>query len=309
MIDVRKLRTIAEFERLGTIAAVADALHLTPPAVSMQISSLERELGIALTERSGRRLELTPAGRTLAAHGNDIANRLAAIEFEVDGLRAGTVGHYRIAAFPSAARTIVTDMWASIITGHATLTIELVTLEPEQALANLLSGAAELALIHDYSNLPRLLPAGVDTVSLGSEPVHLAVRADDPDAVDGTDLARFARRAWIAPTRTLTCFEMVDRACGLAGFRPDVVAETTDFAVQLSLVQAGVGVALIPDLAIEAVPPGVALIHPRQPVKRHLFAATRTEQQHDPGIAQITESLRVAMSKRTETRAIATRAS
>lgn len=295
MIDVRKLRALTELERLGTVAAVADALHLTAPAVSMQLSSLERELGITLTERRGRRLELTPAGHTLAAHGKDITDRLALIEFEADGLRAGTIGHYRIAAFPSAARTIVTDAWTAIIAGESALTIELVTLEPEHALANLLAGTTDLAIVHDYSNLPRQLPGGVDAVVLGSDPVRLAIRDDDPDAVDGVDLACFAHRDWIVPTRTLSCFEMVDRACGLAGFRPKPVAETVDFAVQLGLVQAGIGVALIPDLAIETIPPGVAIITPRDTIERHLLVATRTGQQLDPGIAHITQALQHAI--------------
>ncbi|MEO6571640.1 MAG: LysR family transcriptional regulator [Ilumatobacteraceae bacterium] len=295
MIDVRKLRALAELARLGTVAAVADVLHLSAPAVSMQLSSLERELGIALTERRGRRLELTLAGRTLAAHGKDIADRLALIEFEADGLREGTIGHYRIAAFPSAARTIITEAWTSIIAGDSALTIELVTLEPEHALANLLAGSSDLAIVHDYSNLPRPIPVGVDAVLLGSDPVRLALRADDAHAVDGVDLASFARRDWIVPTQTLSCFEMVDRACGRAGFRPKPVAETVDFAVQLGLVQAGIGVALIPDLAVETVPPGVALVRPRQAVERHVFATTRTAQRLDPGISRIIQALRHAI--------------
>src|SRR4051794_21452938 len=141
MIDVRKLRVLAELERLGTVAAVADALHLTPPAVSMQLSAFERELGITLTERRGRRLELTPAGRALAAHGRDIADRLALVEFEADGLRDGSVGHYRIAAFPTAARTIVADVWASLHAGDETLTIALTTPEPDEAIQSLLAGS------------------------------------------------------------------------------------------------------------------------------------------------------------------------
>ncbi len=305
MIDVRKLRMIAELERLGTIAAVAQELHLTPPAVSMQINSLERELGLSLTERRGRRLELTPAGRTLAAHGKDITDRLALVEFEADGLREGTVGHYRIAAFPSAARTIVTDIWTSILGGDSSVTFDLVTSEPEDAVAALLAGVADLAVIHDYSIVPRHLPVGVESDRLGAEPVWLAIRADDPAAVAGIDLARLAERSWVVPDRSLTCFDMVDRACGLAGFRPDVVAETADFSVQLGLVQAGVGVALVPDMAVGTVPDGVVLLQPSHPIERHLFAATRTGQLTDPGLIKLRDSLSAAMATRSARRAVA----
>lgn len=297
---MRKLHLLAELERLGTIAAVADALHLSRPAVSMQLSSFERELGIGLTERRGRRLELTPAGRALAEHGKDVVGRLALVEFEVDGLRDGTVGQYRVAAFASAARTIVADAWASIAATGDTMTISLTTPEPEDAVQALLSGATDLAVVHGYSNVPRRLPVGVDAVSLGSEPVRLALRADDPAAVDGVDLAAFATRSWVTPVRSLTCFEMVDRACGLAGFRPAVVAETIDFSVQLQLVHAGIGVALLPELAVETVPSGVTLVRPRQEVERHIFAATRSGQQHDPGIVRLVDLLRTALSARVD---------
>ena len=264
----------------------------------MQLSSFERELGIALTERRGRRLELTPAGRALAAHGKDITDRLALVEFEADGLRAGTVGHYRLAAFPSAARTIVSDAWAAIAADDEAITIGLTTPEPEEALRALLAGAADLAVVHGYSNVPRRLPIGVEAVSLGSEPIWLATRSDDPLAVDEVDLACFAARSWVAPARSLTCFEMVDRACGLAGFRPTVVAETVDYSVQLQLVHAGLGVALVPELALIAVPADVALVRPSQQLERRLLAVTRTGQLRDAGIGRLIDALQTAMSTR-----------
>lgn len=301
MINARKLQLLAELERLGTVAAVAELLHLSPPAVSMQLSSFERELGISLTERRGRRLELTPAGRALAAHGQDIANRLALVDFEVDALRDGTAGHYRLAAFPSAARTIVTDAWAAIAADNEAITIALTTPEPEDALRALLAGGTDVAIVHGYSNVPRQLPVGVDAATIGSEPVRLALLADDPSAVDGVDLARFAARSWVAPVRSLTCFAMVDRACGLAGFRPTVVAETVDFSVQLELVRAGVGIALVPELAVGTLPTGVVLVRPSQQLERHLLAVTRVGQLPDAGISRLVDLLRTAMRARVPT--------
>ena len=135
MLDVRKLRMLSALERLGTIAAVAEELHLTAPGISMQLSALQRELGVALTERHGRRLALTPAGRVLAAHGRDILDRLALAEMEVDAIRGGRVGKYRVAAFPSAARTLVSDAWSAIRADPAGVELTLTTPEPETALA------------------------------------------------------------------------------------------------------------------------------------------------------------------------------
>lgn len=292
MLDVRKLGMLAALDRLGTIAAVADELHLTAPGISMQLSALERELGIALTERQGRRLALTPAGRLMAAHGRDVLDRLSLAELEVDALRRGTTGTYRLAAFPSAARTFVADVWARLRLEGAGIELGLSTPEPEDALAALVDGTADLAVVHSYSNVARELPDGVVAESLATEPVWLAVRDDDPASAHEIDLTDLHAYPWVAPPRELTCFEMVERACGLAGFQPRVVAESADFAAQLALVATGAGVALVPALTVVAVPPGIRLAQPRTPLARHLSVARRTARHRDPGLDHLTRLLR-----------------
>jgi DNA-binding transcriptional LysR family regulator len=298
MLDVRKLRMLSALDRLGTIAAVAEELHLTAPGISMQLNALERELGVTLTERLGRRLALTPAGRVLADHGHEILDRLALAEMELDAIRGGRVGRYRVAAFPSAARTLVGDAWMGIQAEHAGIELALTTPEPEQALALLVAGETDLALVHSYSNIPRDLPGGVESELVATEPIWLAIRSDDPLAGDDIDLADLANHPWITSERILTCFQMADRACGLAGFRPAIVAETVDFAVQLELVRVGIGVALIPQLSVVALPPDVALAKPKQELERHIFAARRTTMHAEPGLDTILTALRQAADNR-----------
>jgi len=92
----------------------------------------------------------------------------------------------------------------------------------------------------------------------------------------------------------LTCHEMTERACGLAGFRPRVVAYSMDFAAQLALVAAGAGVALVPALAAQPVPAGVHLAALAAPVTRHIHAARRTSMHGDPGLDRLTAALAAA---------------
>lgn len=292
MLDVRRLRMLSELERLGTLAAVAEAMHLTAPGVSMQLSALERELGLELTERRGRGLVLTPAGRVVASHGRLLGEQLLLAEHEIDSLRDGTAGHYRLAAFPTAARSIVADVWADLLLASGP-TVELTTAEPEGALRAVLDGSIDLAIVHSYSNVPRQIPSNVHATPIGSEPVQVAVRSGE---VHGStvDLRTFAGRTWITPSRQRTCFDMVERACGLAGFRPNIVAETDDFDVQLALVRAGVGVALIPQLALDRTPDGVTVLEPHTTIERHVYVATRSELCHEPGVVHITEALTAA---------------
>jgi len=283
---------LSELERLGTIAAVAEAMHLTAPGVSMQLSALERELGLQLTERRGRGVVLTPAGRVVASHGRVLGEQLSLAEHEIDALRDGTAGHYRMAAFPTAARSIVADVWAEMLLANGP-TIELTTAEPEGALLAVLAGSIDLAVVHSYSNVPRQIPDNVHVTAIASEPVKLAHLGRDRLG-PVVDLRGFAATTWIAPSRPRTCFDMVERACGLAGFRPNVVAETDDFDVQLALVRAGVGVALIPQLALDRTPEGVTVSEPHTTIERHLYVATRNELRDDPGVAHITEVLTAA---------------
>ncbi|MDG5771142.1 LysR family transcriptional regulator [Mycolicibacterium fortuitum] len=298
MIDVRKLRMLSALDRLGTIAAVADELHLTAPGVSMQINAFERELGVPVTERQGRRVVLTPAGRVLAAHGRDIVDRLSLAQMDVEALKSGVAGHYRVGAFPSAARTIVADAWAALTVEHPGLTAELTTPEPEAALADLTSGVLDLALIHSYSNVPRELPDSITAERVTVEPVWAAMHVDDALATQTVDLADLSDRHWVTPPRGTTCYDMVERACGLAGFRPSVVAQSPDFAVLMALVNAGIGVALVPSLGIGEAPAGVALVATRPELSRFVFAARRTAMVHDAGLDTLVTAITSAATRR-----------
>ncbi|MGT2426703.1 LysR family transcriptional regulator [Amnibacterium kyonggiense] len=298
MLDLRRLRMLVALERLGTIAAVADELHVTASGISMQLAALEREIGVDLTERRGRRLALTPAGRLLADHGRELLDRLSVAELEVDALRRGAAGSYRIAAFPSSARTFVVDAWRTLLAGGTGLELSLSTPEPEDALTDLTSGRADLAVVHSYSNVPRSLPEDVEVTHLADEPVWIAVRADDPVTAARIDLADLDGHGWVVPTADRTCFQMVERACGIAGYRPRIVAESMDFAVLLELVAAGIGVALVPDLTVAALPAGVRLARPRADVLRHVQTATRSRARHDPGLRLLTSALHEAARDR-----------
>ncbi|WP_296391641.1 LysR family transcriptional regulator [Williamsia sp.] len=282
---------LAELGRLGTIAAVARQLHQTAPGVSMQLAALEREVGVALTEKNGRNLRLTPAGRVLADHGADVVERLTLAEMEVQALRDGTAGTYRVAAFPSAARTIVAAMWSTLRgPGRIPLQLELVEMEPDESMAALRSGDADLALTHTYSIMEPVDTRRVSLSPLRVEPVWLAVPTTRQSAAPA-NLHDYADDDWLAPRRESSCFDMTSRACGVAGFVPRVVAEATDFAVLLALVDAGVGVALVPDLAIDRLPAGVRLLPLEQPVNRHIFSATRATSATDPGLAHLREAI------------------
>jgi DNA-binding transcriptional LysR family regulator len=124
--------------------------------------------------------------------------------------------------------------------------------------------------------------------------VVLATAAGAAPATTRSGAARLADQAhsdWVIPHAELACAEMVKRACGAAGFQPDVVAEASDFSVQLQLVAAGIGVALLPRLAARGLPEGLQLLPVHPGVERHHFAVTRRSARSDAGIRRIVELL------------------
>ncbi|GAA1748405.1 LysR family transcriptional regulator [Aeromicrobium alkaliterrae] len=289
MLDARKLRMLAELDDLGTIAAVAERLQQTAPGISMQLSALERDVGMKLTEKHGRTVRLTPAGRLLARHGRDLVEQLVLAEMEARSLREGAAGTYRVAAFPTAARHLVAGVWARLLddTEHG-LRIELLELEVEDAVPALRRGDVDLAVAHTYSTMEPTDPRGLALQPLMAEPVHLAV----PDASDlsgPVDLSALATESWLVPHRERSCHDMVRRACGAAGFVPRIVAEATDFSVLLQLVAVGAGLALVPQLAATPLPAGVRLLPLSIPVERRVYLATRESSAADAGLRRIAE--------------------
>jgi LysR substrate binding domain/Transposase len=167
-------------------------------------------------------------------------------------------------------------------------------LEPDPAIAALARGEVDLAITHAYSNVPPLPTQGLLATALVTEDVLLAATTTTapPTTRSGTArLADLATSDWIIPHADLTCAEMVKRACGAAGFQPNIVAEATDYSVQLQLVAAEIGVALIPRLAAQALPDGLRLLPLHRPVERHHFALTRLSARSDPSMNRILELL------------------
>jgi DNA-binding transcriptional LysR family regulator len=292
---------LSELDRLGTITAVAQSLNLTAPGISMQLAALERELGVALTEKQGRRLVVTPAGHLLAKRGSDIVDMLSVAEREVVSLKHGGAGTYRIAAFPTAARTIMPRAWKSIVDdGGGHVELRMVQMEPSDALPALAAGDVELVVAHSYSNMPPVTGPGLVVTEVASEAVRLAVHESQwsGDLGKPVDLSLFAGQDWIVPGHEWSCFEMVHRATDLAGFEPRAVAEATDYQVQLALVARGIGVALIPELGATTVPDGVVLLDLKEPVRRTIIVVSRRASAGDAGLLRIGRAIADAATER-----------
>ncbi len=246
MLDVRRLRVLCEVARAGSLAGAADALNYSPSAVSQQIATLEREVGMALVERRSRGIIVTEAGRTLVEHAEAVFDRLEVAEAALAGIAAGRGGLLRIAAFPTVAATVLPKATGAFRVAHPGVRLKVTEASPAQSVALLRDGRLDLALTLDLSATER----GVEVVHLFEDPVQLAVPADHPLAAVGeTRLADLAGETWVDVPPAHSDSNLLVRACGRAGFVPNVAFESDDYEVIRELVATGVGIALLPDLA------------------------------------------------------------
>jgi DNA-binding transcriptional LysR family regulator len=297
MLDVRRLRVLHAVAGHGSVTAAAAALGYSAPAVSQQLAALEREVGMILTERAGRGVSLTPAALILVAHTDALLARLDAAEADLAALRDQVAGRVALAAFPSAAASLVPVAWAALADSAPQVRLDLTEMEPEESLPAMLRGETDVAVAHEYDLLPRPLDPLFERRELLDDPVVLAIPAGSALslAADGpVPLATLAGQPFLAPRPATSCAEMIQRACARAGFVPRVVARASDFAVLLSLVGAGAGVTLVPGLAARWLPPGVRLVPPAEPVTRRVFTVSRRGGDRKPAVRVVLDALSAA---------------
>ena len=297
MLDVRRLRVLHAVSAYGSVTAAAAALGYSAPAVSQQLGALEREVGMTLTERAGRGVSLTPAAQILVGHTDTLLARLDAAEADLAALRDQIAGRVALAAFPSAAASLVPAAWAALADSAPQVRLDLTEMEPEESLPAVLRGETDVAVAHEYDLLPRPLDPLFERRELLDDPVVLAIPADSalsPAGLDPVPLASLAGQPFLAPRPATSCAEMIQRACARAGFVPRVIARASDFQVLLSLVAAGAGVTLVPGLASRWLPPGVRLVPPAEPVTRRVFTVSRRGGDRKPAVRVVLDALSTA---------------
>ncbi|MFJ6758778.1 MULTISPECIES: LysR family transcriptional regulator [unclassified Streptomyces] len=299
MLDVRRLRLLRELARRGTIAAVAEALAFSPSAVSQQLSVLEREAGLPLLERTGRRVRLTPAGENLVRHAEAVLERLEQADADLARARGGLAGALRIGAFPTATRAIVPAALAALARHHPALEPMVSETDPAAVAHALRAGDLDVALVHEYDFVPAPQEPGLAVEPLFAEAMYLAApAAEAPEPSGGHDqgasLRTHARAPWITATPGTLCHAMTVRACQAAGFTPRVRHQVDEFATVLALVAAGQGVALVPQLGVTG-PADPAVRLTRLPVRRRTGLAFRSGAGAHPAVAAFGAALRAAV--------------
>jgi DNA-binding transcriptional LysR family regulator len=276
MLNLSRLNVFREVVARRSFSEAADGLSYSQSAVSQAIATLEGEVGMPLIERSRDGARPTAAGAALAGHVNGILARVETAESELAAISAGRGGRLRTASFPTAGATLMPQAIASFRASHPGVEVSLAEGEPEEIAPRLRSGELDLALLFEFEGVGERLEAGIRRFPLFDDPLHLALPARHPLASRkrlGLDDLR--EEAWVQTSANSPCARHVVRSCHAAGFEPRVSFESDDYQTVQGLVAAGVGVALIPSLALAGAREDIQIreLAPSSPVRR-VFAAT-----------------------------------
>jgi DNA-binding transcriptional LysR family regulator len=289
MLDVRRMRVLREVALCGSFSAAAESLSFTQSAISQQIAALEREAGAVLVERSARGVRLTEAGEAVVRHADGILGRLAEAEAELEAIAGLRGGRLRMAAFESAAATIMPVAIAEFTKAHPAVELSMTLVEPEAAVAALKAGDLELAITFGAGKPEDLLGDGVQHHHLLEDPMYLVLPSDHPLARKrGVRLADVADEPWIGGAPDCECNRMISQACLRFGFDPRIAFETDDYAAVQGFVAAGVGVSLIAELGLRSVREDI-VVRPlgRDTPVRQIFATALTGYRSPATLAMI----------------------
>jgi DNA-binding transcriptional LysR family regulator len=296
MLDVRRLKLLSELSRRGTIAEVARAVGYTPSAVSQSLAQLERELGIALLERDGRRVRLTPAADGLVTRTDRVLAELDAAAAELAAAQETVHGDVVIGAFPSAAGQLAVPAVRDLRDRHAELECAVREHEPEDGIPLLRSGALDLLISERYDDVEPAPVGGLDEHLLLSEPLLLVLPDDHPGG-DPVDLSTLAGAPWIGGLAGTQYAVAMERACRAAGFVPRFVHTADEASVHHALAAAGIGIGLVPALACPGAD-GVRYARATPaPPRRHVSALVRRGAERRPAVAAVLDGLRRAVQR------------
>ena len=273
MDDLRLLKVLREVALRGSFSAAAESLSYSQPAVSQQIARLEAQTGVKLIERQPKGIKLTPAGEALVRHTEQILAQLAHAQAELTEIASDARGRLRLAAFATAAGTIVSRAVSEFRQLRPGVQVDLQLMDPPQAIPALRRGELDLVITEEGGFESDIPLDGLGVERLMDDVLYAALPADHPlatrRAIALTDLCE---EEWMLVGLRGTCADsnVVLRACQEAGFEPRVAHVSDDYFAIQGLVASGMGVALVPGLALASTRDDVAVrpLRGRPPYRR-----------------------------------------
>lgn len=284
-MDITRLRTLRELARCGTMAATAESLHLTPSAVSQQVAQLEREADVALIERRGRGVVLTPAGERLVGHVERILMVLDEARSELAQMRSEIAGELRVAAFPSIAVAVVAETVRALRNAYPRLKVVVVELEPQESLSALGSWQIDVAVIDDLAVEPNEKHENYALIPLTQDLMHVLLPTHHPlAACGGLTIADLRDEAWALDSTSSSFGEFITNLCRRSGYSPRINAHCAGFEMVAAMVASGNSISVVSGLRLVRPLHGVTAVRLLPGIQRGVFLAYRKGERDHPAV-------------------------
>ncbi|MFE7773692.1 LysR family transcriptional regulator [Streptomyces sp. NPDC057445] len=296
MLDVRRMQVLRAVVTTGSVTAAAGRLGYTPSAISQQVAALEKEAGTALLERVGRGVRPTAAGLLLTEHAAAISRQVNEAETALADLREGRTGRLSVRYFATVGAPLVAPALAGLRRDHPGVQVDLKLIDPDDPLPEVEEGRADVALVVRPHGPPG---GGVRLEHLLDDPYRAVLPKGHPLAARrNLDLSELADERWVGSERPGPCLDAVLDACAAAGFSPQFVVDSEDYATAQGFVAAGLGIALIPLIGLRTQHPGVIVRKVRRPEPvRAIHAAVRESAPARPALRVLLEALKDAAAR------------
>lgn len=280
----------------GSFSAAARELGCTQPAVSQQMKALEASAGTTLLIRTGREMRLTQAGEALVRHASGILAGLTAAEEEVAAIAGLRAGRVRLVSFPSGSSTLVPGALAALRAAHPGTRVSLVEAEPPRSVEMLREGDCDIALAFRYGTSGAEWDDLVVRPLLTDRLIGLVPKGHRLSHSAAVGIAELAEESWIAGCPR--CRRQLVEVCEASGFTPRIDFATDDYPAVIGLVGAGLGVAVLPELAIESVrPKGARTVTVEPAIEREIVALTLPDLAQVPAVAATLDRLSLAAAR------------
>ncbi|WP_328594799.1 LysR family transcriptional regulator [Actinomadura macrotermitis] len=294
-----RLRVLLELRRRGTAGAVADALGYSPSAVSQQLAQLQRDVGVPVVERAGRRLRLTEAGEVLAEHAESLLEAARRAEEHALAASGRVTGTVRVVGFQTAILHLLAPALPRLAGAYPDLVVDVLDDEYVRILQALVLQEVDLVLSGEYSHLGAPPRPELASEALFDEPMRILLPAAHPLAAGPgrVRMADLAGATWATGHLGTNHANLLEHTClELGGFRPRVRYRSNDLLVIFAMVQRGAA-AFVPDLSLAEEQPGVAVRELEGGMRRRMVMWWRAGGEPRPAVCAVQEEIRRAAAE------------
>src|SRR5690606_10559376 len=284
-MDIIRLRTLRELSQRHTMAAVAEALFLTPSAVSQQIGQLAEELGVQLVEKRGRGVRLTAAGERLVAHAERLFSIVEEAKSDMAAIKNEVAGTLRVAAFPTVGTSLLPAAIHYVEREFPALQIVIEELEPADGLAALGSWRCDLAFVDDTTPMPKASRQTMEKLALMDDALYALLPSNHTLASRRSiSIEDLQEERWALDSAWSSFAEYVLNLCRRAGYEPNVNAHCRGFEILSAMVSEGCSVAVVAGLRLRHPVAGITAVKLRPEVRRRISVAYRSGERDHPAV-------------------------